>query len=302
MHHLRRVEPSSEPATNAQRRPVLKGPSKTIAVTSGKGGVGKTLTTVHLAMAARRMGYDVMILDGDLGLANVDVVLGLHARYTLQDVLDGQVDINEIVLSGPMGMGILPSGSGIANMANLSLVQRIALLDHFARLNRSPDVLLIDTGAGISDNVMHFNSSADEVIIIATPEPHAMTDAYATIKVLCENHGVNRVHLLVNMVRHESEGAKVYERISDVARRFLNCKVEYIGSVPHDPQQQRSVAARRAVSESSISTTAGQAWNQIARKLYSGLTPGDRKEQTQSVWKDLLWSTKPMGQAPSRPF
>lgn len=275
---------------NQPSRTPLKSVAKTIAITSGKGGVGKTLTTVNFAMAARNMGYDVMILDADLGLSNVDVVLGLNSRYNLQDVLNGDVGINEVILPGPNGIQVISSGSGIANMANLTMVQRIALLDSFSELNRTPDILLIDTGAGISENVMHFNRVADEVIIVTTPEPHAMADAYAAIKILAEQTSKATPCLLVNMTKHQSEGRKVFERIADVARRFLQVEVTYAGSVPTDPNQQRYVAARRAVGETSANTAAGQSWNQIARELFANLTPGLQTVKKDSVWRELLWA------------
>lgn len=267
----------------------LKAVRKTIAITSGKGGVGKTLTTVNFAMAARNMGYEVMILDADLGLANVDVLLGISGRYSLQNVIDGEVSINEVVLSGPNGIQVIPSGSGVASMANLTSIQRVALMDAFAELNRTPDILLIDTGAGISENVMHFNQVADDVVVVTTPEPHAMADAYATIKVLSENSPKTKINLLVNMTKHQSEGRKVFERIAEVSQRFLNKQIQYSGSVPTDPNQQRYVAARRAVGESSVRTAAGQSWNQIARDLLANVQTGQRPGKADSVWQEMLW-------------
>jgi len=260
---------------------------KVIAVTSGKGGVGKTLTTVHLAVAAQRMGHSVLILDGDMGLANVDVVLGLQARYNIRDVLDGHVSLQDIILSGPLGIDVIPSGSGIASLTSLSYVQQQQIIDQIPSVNKTYDVLFIDTGAGIASNVTHFCSVADQVLVVTTPEPHALTDAYALIKVLAESHGVKRPHLMINQTRADSEGLKSASRITEVAMRFLDVKVSYAGNVPLDPQVNRSVMQRRAASEQSTYTISGQAWTQIARKLL-GMSAPNQHADAQDFWRSLL--------------
>ncbi len=260
---------------------------KVIAVTSGKGGVGKTLTTVHLAVAAQRMGHSVLILDGDMGLANVDVVLGLQARYNIRDVLDGHVSLQDIIISGPLGIDVIPSGSGIASLTSLSYVQQQQIIDQIPTINKTYDVLFIDTGAGISSTVTHFCSAADQVLVVTTPEPHALTDAYALIKVLSESHSIKRPHLMINQTRSESEGLKSASRITEVAMRFLDVQVSYVGNVPLDPQVNRSVMQRRAASEQSTYTISGQAWTQIARKL-TGMSTPNQHADAQDFWRSLL--------------
>ena len=255
---------------------------KVIAVTSGKGGVGKTLTTVHLAVAAQRMGHSVLILDGDMGLANVDVVLGLQARHTIRDVLDGHVTLQDIILTGPLGVDVIPSGSGIASLTSLSYVQQQQIIDQISTIKKSYDILLIDTGAGISSTVTHFCRSADQVLVVTTPEPHALTDAYALIKVLAESHSIKKPHLMINQTRSESEGLKTAARIAEVSKRFLD------GNVPLDPQVTKSVMQRRAASEQSTFTLAGQAWTQIARTLL-GLSGASQHTDAQDFWRNLLW-------------
>ena len=263
---------------------------RVVTVTSGKGGVGKTLTTVHFAVAARKMGLSVLILDGDLGMANVDIVLGLQARYNIRDVLDGNVSLKEIIVDGPMGIRVIPSGSGISSLVNLSYVQKQLILSEIEKLDEQPDLLLIDTGAGISETVTHFNKAADQVIVVTTPEPHAMTDAYALTKILGEEYGVLSVGLIVNQARTADEGLKVHERLTEVAQRFLKTQISYLGHVPSDPQVQRAVMQRRAASESSTLTLAGQAWNQIARKTISNILSTTDGQDPSAVWSSLLWN------------
>lgn len=264
-----------------------------IAVTSGKGGVGKTLTSVNLAVAARRAGASVLILDGDLGLANVDVVLGLTARYSLRDVLDGHCALSDIILEGPLGIGVVPSGSGIASLTALTALQRQQMLDHIATLRADYDVIIIDTGAGISDTVMHFNRVADQVVVVTTPEPHSLTDAYAMIKVLAEGKATREPGLLVNMARSSEEGLKVFERLADVSGRFLNLRVNYLGHVPMDPAVPKAVMQRRAASEQSAFTVSGQAWTQIARKLLREASLKSKSGNVQDLWRHLLRDESP---------
>ena len=255
MHNLATLNTSS--SEKAKRNTYV------VSFTSGKGGVGKTISAINMAMAARNSGKRVLIFDGDLGLANVDIVLGLHGRYNINDVLDGLVGIDEIVVSGPLGIDIIPSGSGLANLADLSYVKRIQMIDAIKQLHRAYDLVIIDTGAGISESVMHLNGFSDQVIVVTTSEPHAMTDAYAVIKVLYQKHGDIPIKLLVNSVKSKDEGLKVWRRISDVANRFLSKKLDYLGAVSFDPRLQESVRRQCVASERSLHTIAMQEWNQI---------------------------------------
>lgn len=264
-----------------------KNPTKKISVTSGKGGVGKTLTTVSIAATARRMGHSVLILDGDFGLANVDVVLGLNARYNINDVIEGTAELKDIIIKGPLGIDLIPSGSGISSLSNLSYTQRQSLLCQLDKFNVHYDYVIIDTGAGISDNVLHFNSISDSVVVVTTPEPHAITDAYAIIKVLAEEQGVKSFNLLVNQTRSPEQGLKVHQRIAEVAERFLGVRVTSLGSVPHDPQITKQVMLRKTVSESSTFTVAGQAWASAFRQLSGSVTASDGTS-TDVFWKQVF--------------
>lgn len=263
--------------------------TKVVAVTSGKGGVGKTLTTVNFAVAARKMGLSVLILDGDFGLANVDVVLGLQPRYNIRDVLDGHAALADIVCEGPLGIQLIASGSGIASLSKLSSLQQCQISDQLTQLKDQYDLILIDTGAGISDLVMHLNCIAHRSLVVTTPEPHALTDAYALIKVLAEDHRIKNFDLLVNQARSGAEGLNIAERIAEVAKRFLNVQVQFAGHVPLDPSVSKAVMQRRAASEHSSLTLAGQAWTQIARRLLETTHPkSTRPAQSNDFWTDLL--------------
>ena len=240
---------------------------KVISVASGKGGVGKTLTAVNIAVSARRMGKSVLILDGDLGLSNVDVVLGLQARYNIFDIIEERVSLKEIIIECPLGIHVIPSGSGISQLTELTRLQRVQLMEQIAGIDQNYDLLIIDTGAGISSGVLHLNAMADKIIVVTTPEPHAMTDAYAFIKVMHEEYGRSNACLLVNMVKSKDEGQMISSRICEVARKFLKVEVEQLGSVPFDKEVQKSTMLRQAASEASTYTIAGQAWNNVTREI-----------------------------------
>jgi flagellar biosynthesis protein FlhG len=289
-HSLQKTSESSEArrhvASNEERGAVNHGfPRGTgpriFSVSSGKGGVGKTLTSVHLAAALRAQGMAVLVLDADLGLANVDVVLGLQPKATLHDVIEGRRQFKDIIIDGPQGMRIIPSGSGIRDMTSLSALQRISLTTGLQSLNEDFDAIVIDTGAGIGDNVTHFASIADTPIIVTTPEPHAMTDAYAVIKVLNEVNAQEKFFLLVNMTSSQSEALKVCQRISGVADRFLGVDIQFAGNIPFDHDVQSAVAARKVAGTNWNHTISGQGWLDMSRRVMN--EPG--REQTQH--KDL---------------
>lgn len=241
---------------------------KKISIASGKGGVGKTITTVQLALSARRQNKRVLILDGDLGMANVDVVLGLRPRYNINDVIEGGVELQDIILQGPMGINLIPTGSGLASLANLSLSHRISLLDQLDEISKDYDIIIIDTGAGISETVMHLNSVSDEVLVVTTPEPHAMTDAYAFIKVMSESYKAQKLNLIVNQAVNKNHGLKVAQRITDVVSRFLGAEINVAGVVPHDDLVTRTVMNQTAGSDLTAHSRSGQAWNEIALKIF----------------------------------
>lgn len=244
--------------TLSQRR---SGPLS-FCVSSGKGGVGKTLTVINMAVCAARSHKRVLVIDGDLGLSNVDVVLGLEARYNLRDVLDGVVAVEQILLDGPEGIKILPSGSGIATLAQLDTLQKQLISEQIDHLKDQFDLILIDTGAGIGDNIIYFNHRAHKNIVVTTPEPHAIADAYALVKVVHERTGIQTFDLIVNMTKSADEGRAVAKRVADVASRFLDVRISHLGSVPSDPALSLAIL-KRSVATSNTRTISGQAWRQI---------------------------------------
>jgi len=252
-------------------------PVRVIAVTSGKGGVGKTSVSVNLAVAMALNGKQVMLLDGDLGLANIDVMLGLQPSYNLAHVLEGKCTLEDTLMMGPAGVMIVPASSGKRHMAELSSVEHAGLVRAFSDLHRPLDVLIIDTAAGIADSVITFSQASQEVIVVVTGDPTSLTDAYALIKVLNRDHGVERVQVLANMVRDASEAQSVYESLRRVAERFLDITLSFIGGIPNDEWLKRAVRRQRSVVEAYPNCPASEAFRQLARKADSwGMPAGAR--------------------------
>lgn len=219
-----------------------------LAVTSGKGGVGKTNVVGNLAIACQRMGKKVLIFDADLGLANLDVIFGLHPKHTIEETVRGERSLKEILVRGPEGVSIIPSCSGVQNLAHLTEGQKLNLLNEFEALDPMFDIVLIDTGAGISSNVIFFNVAAEERIIVVTPEPTSMTDAYALIKILFFQQKMNHFILLANMVKDEDQGKGVYDNLTRVIGKFMKgVSIDYAGYVPRDEYLQKAVSRREPV-------------------------------------------------------
>jgi len=263
-------------------------PVQVIAVTSGKGGVGKTNVVANLAYSLCRLKRRVLILDADVGLANLDVLLGVIPKYTIQHMLMGERTLEEIIIEGPGGMKILPASSGVQELTELTSQQRMALLSQFESLNESTDVLLIDTAAGISSNVMFFNTMANEIVVVASPEPTSITDAYAIIKVLSTRYAEKYFHLLVNFVRSESEGLEVYRQLSTVTERFLNLSIRYLGFVPIDVHIQKAVKQQRAVSELFPDCLASRSFLALAEKIANLSVSSTPRGNLNLFWKALM--------------
>lgn len=255
------------------RRVVNPQPVQVIAVTGGKGGVGKTNVSVNLAMALSAGGKDVMLLDADLGLANVDVLLGLYPKHTLLDVMEGRLSLEEIIIDGPGGIKIIPASSGFKDMAQMTPVQHAGLIRAFSELSMSVDVLLVDTAAGISDSVISFTRAAQEVIVVICDEPASITDAYALIKLLNRDYGVSRFHVLANMARSAQEGREVYEKIVKVTDRFLDVALSYEGHIPYDEYVLKAVKKQRGVYEAFPRSKASMAFKSLADKALKWPAP-----------------------------
>lgn len=264
---LRRAREAKEARQKEQERQAAMAAQdncKILSIASGKGGVGKTVSTIQLAIALQKQGKRVLILDGDLGLANIDVVLGIRGRYNIRDVIDRKVTMKDIILHGPFGIKVIPSGSGLFDLGNLSYLQRIYLLNQLDDLKPMFDILLVDSGAGISETTLHLNSISRHKIIVTTTEPHAMTDAYAFIKVLTEQYGTDiDVHLVVNMAHTPTEGLKIHRKIADVAKNFLNLDVKLLGCIPNDPQLSKIMKGIGTIGENGLHTLSFQSWKNL---------------------------------------
>jgi len=269
---LRRiVEHNKRQQLTAQPLPVAP---RVIAVTSGKGGVGKTNTVLNLGLALSRLQRRVLLLDADMGLANVDVLLGLTPRYTLEHVLNGQKHLSDVVLQGPLGLKILPSSSGISELSELSFEEQTRLFAELSRIDEEVDYLFIDTGAGISSNVMRFNASANEVYLVVSPEPTSMTDAYALMKLLSIKYHVRDFGLIANSVNSEQDGRSVYDRLNRVCTQYLQARLTYLGSVPFDRHVHKAVRQQRALLDIFPGAPAARSLARIAAVIDQGGLPG----------------------------
>lgn len=261
---------------------------KVISVTSGKGGVGKTNVVVNLASALTQLGRKVLVLDADMGLGNIDVMLGLTSEYNLYHLINGDKKLNEVITTGPGGMKILPAGSGIQELSELTPNQKLNLLAELDKLDSSIDFVLIDTAAGISGNVMYFNTAAQDIIVVASPEPTSITDAYALMKILHTKYGESRFRLLVNMVRDMGEGREVYRKLSTAADRFLNISIDYIGYIMHDKSVGLSVLNQRSVVDLYPNSDAGRNYSTLARTISGWPVNRNIKGNIQFLWRRLM--------------
>jgi len=241
-------------------------PVKVIAVTGGKGGVGKTTVSANLAVSMAAQGRDVMLVDADLGLANVDVVLGLHTRFHLGHVVKGECSLEDAIVTGPRGLQVVPAASGIKHMANLSASEQAGIIRAFSDLYHRVEVLIVDTAAGLHDSVLTFSQAAHHVVVVVCDEPASITDAYGLIKVLSREHGVRRFQILANQTRRAGEGPDLYQKIARVCDRFLNVTLEFAGSVPYDDFLRRAVQRQTAVVEAYPACISSVALKNLAQK------------------------------------
>src|SRR6186713_2383954 len=253
---------SADSATRAAQ----SNPVQVIAVTGGKGGVGKTTVAVNLAASLASRGKQVMLLDGDLGLANVDVFLGLTPRLTLADVIAGNCSLEEVVLDAPQGFKVVPAASGIAQLAELDTLTHLGLVRAFGDLSARLDFLVVDTAPGIAGSVLQFSQAAQQVLVVICDEPASLTDAYALIKILSRDHGVNKFRVLVNQSRGRGQGQGLFQRFERVATRFLTVELDYVGEIPEDPFLRRSIREQRPVVTAYPSAPASVALKTLAQR------------------------------------
>ncbi len=240
-------------------------PVQVIAVTSGKGGVGKTSVSVNLSVALAQAGKQVMLMDADLGLANVDVMLGLQAGPNLSHVIDGHCSLEEVILAGPDNLRVIPASSGVQRMAALSAREHAGLINAFSELGTDLDMLVIDTAAGISDSVVQFSLAAQEVVVVVCDEPASITDAYALIKLLHREHGQERFRILVNMARTAQEGRELFGKLVRVSDRFLSVSLSFLGVIPFDEYLRKAVQKQTAVVNAYPRSKAAMAFKKLAQ-------------------------------------
>ncbi|MBN1240830.1 MAG: MinD/ParA family protein [Gammaproteobacteria bacterium] len=239
-------------------------PVKVIAVASGKGGVGKTNVAVNLAVGFSSLGRSTLLLDADLGLANVDVLLGLQPAANIAEVVSGRMDLEDILVDGPEGLKIVPAASGIAELADLDPRQYAGLVDAFSTLPLPLDVMIVDTASGISREVTGFCQAAHEVVVVLRDEPASITDAYALIKVMSRDRGVHRFQVLCNGVRDAAHGEALYRTLLRVCDKFLDVTLGYLGAVPEDAALRRAVRRQQAVVEAFPGSPSGRAFKELA--------------------------------------
>jgi flagellar biosynthesis protein FlhG len=264
-------------------------PASVFAITSGKGGVGKTNVVANLAAALALRRKRVMVIDADLGLANLDLLLGVRPTYTLADFFAGLVTLDEIIIPNRNGILLLPGASGVQEIASLRYDQKVALLTELDALSHEVDLVLVDTSSGISDAVAYFATSAHEIVVVVTPEPASMTNAYALIKILVFAHYEKRFWILANNVSGEAVARRLFDTLSGTALRFLNASLDFLGWIPSDPQLSRAVAHSQMVVTDACDAPSAQAFARIAERLIQMTGTGARvKGNVQFFFRRML--------------
>ncbi len=265
-----------------------KQPARVIAITSGKGGVGKTTTAVNLALALVQAGKKVLVLDADLGLANVNIMLGFEPRMTLREVIAQRATIDDVIVSLPSGLDIIPASSGFPELTNLSEGERMLLVSAFDDLAYRYDYMLVDTAAGIGDNVLYFNEAAEDVLVVIDSEPTSLTDAYALIKVLAAQHGVKSFQILVNRVPKGVDGKQVFAQIAAATGKFLSVRLQYLGSIGHDEEVSKAIISQRAFYELFPSSKTGLDFAKLAKRLIAEPRQASPRGGLQFFFRALL--------------
>ena len=272
-------------------------PVRVIAVASGKGGVGKTTVSVNLALALQQAGRRTLLLDADLGLANVDVQLGLKPRHDLSHVLDGKCTLAETILRGPMGLQVVPAASGIARMAQLSLQEHIGLIRAFSDLEQPIDVLVIDTAAGIAGDVVTFTQAAQELIVVICNEPTSVANAYALLRVLAQNYGVRRAHVLANMAHTPEEGRESFERLQRHAEALPEMHLDFLGAIPYDDTVRQCIKVQTPVLEAYPAGPTATMFRWLARRTEQWAPPTGARGNLEFFVERLVGTAQKVGHA-----
>ena len=269
----------------------VKHNAKVITVTSGKGGVGKSSMSVNLAIQLARRGKRVVIFDADFGLANVEIMLGLHPQYNLADMMFRGKKLKDIIMYGPENVGFISGGSGIQELANMTRTQVLDLIQKLVELDQFADVIIVDTGAGISDTVLEFVAASEDVLLVATPEPTSITDAYALLKTLNKRVSANPektvVKMIANQVHGNRDAKELFDKLGMVVSKFLDIKVEYIGAVPYDHNMQKAIMKQTPISILDPHSNTAKAVKNIA-----GLIDDDMNQQEEHYGIVKLFSNE----------
>ncbi|BBN59254.1 MinD/ParA family protein [Hydrogenovibrio marinus] len=258
------VSEESAPKKTSGRPPK---PVRVLAVASGKGGVGKTNVSVNLSVSLAQLGNRVLLMDADMGLANVDIMLGLQTKYNLAHVLDGEKTLREVMVDAPGGIKVIPAASGVKRMAQLSTAENAGIINAFSEIDGFLDILVIDTAAGIADSVVSFCRASQDVIVVVNDEPASMTDAYALIKVLSKEYNLTKFKLLANMVRTEKHGLMLYDKFSKVCEQFLDVYIDYLGTVPFDHDLREAIQRQTPVTIAKPNSESAKAFRKIAAEI-----------------------------------
>lgn len=261
---------------------------RVISVTSGKGGVGKSNVVSNLAIALSAQGKKVLLIDADLGLGNLDVLLGLSPIYNLNHVLNGEKSIMDILIDGPAGIKIIPAGSGVQELTSLGQHEKLKLLDELDMLEEQFDVMIVDTEAGISENVTYFTVAAQEIFVVVTPEPTSITDAYALIKLLATRYSEHHFKVLVNMAKDSEDALEVFRKLANVAGRFLDISLDYLGCVVKDEKVVEAVKRQKAVTELFPDSEAAHCFATIAKRVIENKRQSRVKGNIQFFFRRML--------------
>ena len=279
-----------------QQNQRLVGQARVITVTSGKGGVGKSNVAINLALQFRKMGKSVIILDADFGLANIEVMFGVIPQFNLADLIYQGKEIKDIINKGPEDVGFISGGSGIARLVNLDSDQIKRLVYKLGELEKLADVIIIDTGAGISQSVLEFVASSPEVILVATPEPTSVTDSYALLKALNIFNGFSKedtkINILANRVNNYDEGKSLYDKLNMVVSRFLNINLDFLGVVYNDPNVSKAVMKQKPVTMAYPNSPATKAFEEIAGKLMNVENVSSNKTGIGKFFSNILGHKK----------
>lgn len=288
LREMAREARNNKPDSANDRTTTKHNGIRVISVTSGKGGVGKSNVVSNLAIALSLQGKKVLLMDADLGLGNLDVLLGLSPTYNLNDVLNGEKSITDILIDGPAGIKIIPAGSGVQSLTSLGQHEKLKLLDELDILDETFDIMIVDTEAGISENVTYFTVAAQEIVVVVTPEPTSITDVYALIKLLATRYSEHHFKVLVNMAKDSEDALEVFRKLANVAGRFLDISLDYLGCVVKDEKVVEAVKRQKAVTELFPDSDAANCFTTLAKRVIENARPTRLKGNIQFFFKRFL--------------